>query len=72
MTTCVHSDLRVKEGSHYCCAKCGQLFVVMRVDEPQKLDAVGRTPTPSEHVDVRGKVGPYIPQDRRLPSKRAR
>jgi hypothetical protein len=72
MTTCVHSDLRVEEGSHYCCAACGRRFVVMRVDEPRGLDAVDQTPSASEHVDVLGKVGPYIPRDRRLPSKRAR
>ena len=72
MTRCAHPDLRVEEGSHYCCAACGQGFVVMRVNEPQELNAVDQTSSASEPIDVPGKVGPYVLPERRLPSKRAR
>jgi hypothetical protein len=72
MTTCAHPDLRVEEGTHYCCATCGQRFVVLRVDEPQEVDAVDQTPSASEHVDVPGQVGRYVLPNRRLPSTRRR
>jgi hypothetical protein len=72
MTTCAHPDLRVEEGTHYCCATCGQRFVVLRVDTPQEVDAVHQTPSASDHVDVPGQVRQYVLPDRRLPSTRRR
>jgi hypothetical protein len=72
MTTCAHPDLRVEEGSHYCCATCGQPFVAMRVDGPQEVGAVDQTPGASEQVDVPGQISRYVLPDRRLPSTRPR
>jgi hypothetical protein len=73
MTTCTHPDLHIDEGTHYCCATCGQRFVVMRVNEPQAVDAVDdQAPSAPEHVDVSGKIGRYVLPDRRLPSKTTR
>ena len=39
MTNCAHPDLHTEEGTQYCCATCGQRFVVMRIDEPQVVVA---------------------------------
>jgi hypothetical protein len=69
MTKCAHPDLRVEEGTHYCCATCGQRFVAMRVDEPREVDTIDQAPTASEDVDVPSQIGRYVSPDRRLPSQ---
>ena len=72
MTTCAHPELHVEEGAHYCCATCGQPFVVMRVAGPQEMAPADQAASASEHVDVPGQVSRYVLPDRRLPSTKTR
>jgi hypothetical protein len=70
MTACAHPDLHLEEGTHYCCASCGQRFVVLlQVDDSPDVDAVDQEPATDE-VDVSGQIGRYVSPDRRLPASK--
>jgi hypothetical protein len=71
MATCAHKSLRREEDTHYRCAACGLLFVVLRVeDEAPEETTVEERPAPPAEVDVSERIGQFVPAKRRLKSNR--